>query len=256
MIRFCSLGSGSSGNALVVEIGETRLLVDCGFSVQELERRLARIDLSPNDLTAVLVTHEHTDHIGAAAPLSRRYGLTVYTSPGTQLAARDDRFASVQEVQADTPVEIEEAWVHPFTVPHDCREPTQFAISNGDHRLVLMTDAGHISPHMVEMANGAHALLLECNHDPELLQAGRYPPSLKRRIGGGYGHLPNHAATELLQRMDRSRLRHVVGMHLSSDNNRESLARDALAAGLGCLRDDIDIATQDDGFSWRTTAAI
>lgn len=256
MIRFCSLGSGSSGNALVVEIDSTRLLVDCGFSVQELERRLARVDLSPSDLAAVLITHEHADHIGAAAPLSRRYGLTVYTSPGTRLAARDDRFASIQEIQADVPVEIDDAWVLPFTVPHDCREPTQFSISDGEQRLVLMTDAGHISPHMVEMADGANALLLECNHEPELLQAGRYPASLKRRIGGGYGHLPNQAATEILQRMDRSRLRHVIGMHLSTDNNREPLARKALAEGLGCQIEETQVATQDEGFSWRTTAPI
>ncbi|WP_018872767.1 MBL fold metallo-hydrolase [Thioalkalivibrio sp. ALJ16] len=255
MIRFCSLGSGSSGNALVVEIGQTRLLVDCGFSVQELERRLARVQLSPEHLSAVLVTHEHADHIGAAGPLSRRYGLTVYTSPGTRIAARDNRFAHVQEIQADSPFEIDDAWVHPYTVPHDSREPTQFAISDGAHRLVLMTDAGHISRHMVEIADQAHALLLECNHDPAMLQAGRYPPSLKRRIAGGYGHLPNHAATELLQRMDRTRLRHVIGMHLSTDNNQEALARAALACGLGCATHETEIATQDEGFGWRTTAA-
>ncbi|MFO7954128.1 MAG: MBL fold metallo-hydrolase [Thioalkalivibrio sp.] len=253
MIRFCSLGSGSSGNALIVEIGSTRLLVDCGFSVQELERRMARVKLSPADLTAVLVTHEHADHIGASAPLSRRYGLTVFTSAGTRLAARDNGFARIQEIQADAPLEIDDAWIHPFTVPHDSREPIQFAFSDGDHRLVLMTDAGHISPHMVDIASGAHALLLECNHDPEMLAAGRYPPSLKRRIGGGYGHLPNHAATELLNRIDQTRLRHVVGMHLSTDNNHTDLARDALAIGLGCAPCDTAIATQDKGFDWRTT---
>ncbi|WP_018937259.1 MULTISPECIES: MBL fold metallo-hydrolase [unclassified Thioalkalivibrio] len=254
MIRFCSLGSGSSGNALVVEIGATRLLVDCGFSMQELERRLSRVDLTPQDLTAVLVTHEHADHIGATAPLSRRYGLTVFTSPGTRLAARDTGFAHIQEIQADAPLEIDDAWVQPYTVPHDSREPIQFAFSDGDHRLVLMTDAGHISPHMVDVANAAEALLLECNHDPAMLAAGRYPASLKRRIAGGYGHLPNHAATDLLHRIDRSRLRHVIGMHLSSDNNHETLARQALAEGLGSSPSDPEIATQDYGFTWRTTA--
>ncbi|WP_019624954.1 MBL fold metallo-hydrolase [Thioalkalivibrio sp. ALJT] len=255
MIRFCSLGSGSSGNALVVEIGQTRLLVDCGFSMQELERRLARIQLSPEQFDAVLVTHEHADHIGSTGPLSRRYGLTVYTSPGTRIAARDNRFAHIQELQADQPFAIDDAWVHPFTVPHDSREPTQFTITDGAHRLVLMTDAGHISRHMVDIADRADALLLECNHDPAMLQAGPYPPSLKRRINGGYGHLPNHAATDLLQRMDQSRLRHVVGMHLSSDNNREELAREALAQGLGCALHETEIATQDEGFAWRSTAA-
>lgn len=251
MIRFCSLGSGSSGNALVVEVGSTRLLVDCGFSVQELERRLARVGLEPHALSAVLITHEHSDHLGAAAPLSRRYGITVYTSPGTRLAARDHDFAHVQEVQADALLEIDDVHVHPFTVPHDSREPTQFAFSDGSRRLVLMTDAGHVSNHMVEIASGADALLLECNHDSGLLAGGRYPASLKRRISGGYGHLPNHAATELLHRIDRTRLQHVIGMHLSADNNRATLARQALADGLGCQPDETETATQESGFSWR-----
>lgn len=252
MIRFCSLGSGSSGNALVVEVGSTRLLVDCGFSVQEVERRLARVGLEPDALSAVLITHEHSDHLGAAAPLSRRYGTTVYTSPGTRLAARDPDFAHVQEVRADARLEIDDVEVHPFTVPHDSREPTQFVFSDGSRRLVLMTDAGHVSDHMIDIASGADALLLECNHDSGLLAGGRYPASLKRRIGGGYGHLPNHAATELLQRIDRTRLQHVVGMHLSADNNRATLARQALADGLGCQPDETETATQDSGFTWRT----
>lgn len=254
MIRFCSLGSGSSGNALLVEIAGTRLLVDCGFSIQELERRMARHGLAPTDLTAVLITHEHGDHIGAAAPLSRRYGLPVYASTGTVLAARDARFAEFRPLQADTPLAIEAIEVTPFTVPHDAREPTQFAFSDGARRLVLMTDAGHISPHMVEMASGAEGLLLECNHDPELLQAGRYPQALKRRVGGGYGHLPNQAATDLLRRIDHSRLQHLIGMHLSTDNNRHELALQALAAGVNCAPNDTAVATQDDGFEWRSIA--
>ena len=252
MIRFCALGSGSSGNALIVEVGRTRLLVDCGFSAQETERRLARCGLAPSDLTAVLVTHEHGDHIAGAGPLSRRYGLPVYATTGTVLAARDTRFAEHRPIQADSPVAIDAVEVTPFTVPHDAREPTQFVFSDGDARLVLMTDAGHISPHMVEVADRAEALLLECNHDPELLQTGRYPQALKRRVGGGYGHLPNHAATALLQRMDESRLQHLIGMHLSTDNNREDLARQALADGVNCTPEETAVATQQNGFDWRS----
>lgn len=251
MIRFCSLGSGSGGNALVVEIGSTRLLVDCGFSVQEVERRLARQGLAPSDLDAVFVTHEHGDHLGSAPALSRRYGLRGYTSAGTRLAARDNRFAHLEEIQPDVPVEVGDAQVLPYTVPHDAREPTQFVFTDGGSRLVLMTDAGHISPHMIEIASGAQGLLLECNHCPDLLAAGRYPPKLKRRIGDGYGHLPNHDATRLLQWADTSKLEHLIGMHLSSDNNRPELAEQALCDGVGAGRDDVAIATQDLGFDWR-----
>ncbi len=251
MIRFCSLGSGSGGNALVVEIGSTRLLVDCGFSVQEIERRLARQGLAATDLDGVFVTHEHGDHLGSAPALSRRYGLRVYASVGTRLAARDSAFAHLEEIQPDLPVELDDALVIPYTVPHDAREPTQFAFSDGASRLVLMTDAGHISPHMIETASGAHGLLLECNHCPEMLASGRYPPKLKRRIADGYGHLPNRDATRLLQRADTSQLEHLIGMHLSSDNNRPELAEQALCEGVGASRDEIAIASQDHGFDWR-----
>ncbi|WP_038029757.1 MULTISPECIES: MBL fold metallo-hydrolase [unclassified Thioalkalivibrio] len=251
MIRFCSLGSGSGGNALVVEIGTTRLLVDCGFSVQELERRLAQQGLTASDLDGVFVTHEHGDHLGSAPALSRRYGLHVYASAGTRLAARDNGFAHFEEIQPDVPIEVDDAQVIPYTVPHDAREPTQFVFSDGASRLVLMTDAGHITPHMIEIASAAQGLLLECNHCPELLASGRYPPRLKRRIGDGYGHLPNHAATQLLQRADTSQLEHLIGMHLSSDNNRPELAEQALCEGVGATRDEIAIASQDTGFDWR-----
>ncbi len=252
MIRFCSLGSGSGGNALVVEIGSTRLLVDCGFSVQEIERRLARQGLAASDLDGVFVTHEHGDHLGSAPALSRRYGLRVYASAGTRLAARDSGFAHFEPIQPDLPVEVDDALVIPYTVPHDAREPTQFVFSDGASRLVLMTDAGHISPHMIEIASGAQALLLECNHCPELLASGRYPPKLKRRIGDGYGHLPNRDATRLLQRADTSRLAHLIGMHLSTDNNRPELAERALCDGVGAGRDEIEIASQETGFDWRS----
>lgn len=251
MIRFCSLGSGSAGNALVVESGTTRLLVDCGFSVQETERRLARAGLAPADLDALLITHEHGDHIGAAAPFSRRHCLPVHTTHGTRVSARDDTFSQFHEIHADVPIAIGDLEVTPFTVPHDAREPTQFAIGDGAVRLVLMTDAGHVTSHMIHQADRAAALLLECNHDPDLLRAGRYPPALKRRVGGGYGHLPNHQATTLLQNTDCGRLQHLIGMHLSTDNNRPDLALEALAEGVGCTATEPEVASQDHGFDWR-----
>ncbi|MGM0554097.1 MAG: MBL fold metallo-hydrolase [Pseudomonadota bacterium] len=251
MIRFCSLGSGSGGNALLVESGRTRVLVDCGFSMQETERRLARAGVLPADLDALLITHEHADHIGAAGPFSRRYRLPVHLSHGTRTNARDPNFAALVELQPDQPITIGDLEITPFTVPHDAREPTQFVFGDGATRLVLMTDAGHVTPHMIRQADAANALLLECNHDPQMLRTGRYPEPLKQRVGGGYGHLPNHQATTLLQQADCSRLSHLIGMHLSSDNNHPDLARAALAAGVGATANDPEIATQDHGFGWR-----
>ena len=251
MIRFASLGSGSSGNALVVQSGRTRVLVDCGFTIQETLSRLARLGLTPADLDALLITHEHGDHIGSSAALARRYRLPVYMTTGTRLAARDCLYPSLREFRGEEPVFIGDLEVHPFTVPHDAREPSQFVFHDGAVRLALLTDAGHVSAHMIACVDGVDGILLECNHDPALLAAGPYPQALKRRVAGPYGHLSNDAATQLLHAIDRTRLQHVVGMHLSERNNTPELARQALAAGLGCASEEVPLATQTEGFGWR-----
>lgn len=251
MIRFASLGSGSGGNALLVQVGRTSVLIDCGFSVQETTLRLARLGVAPTDLDAILITHEHADHIGSSAALARRHHVPVHMTPGTRLAARDGIYPRLVEFQAGQLVAIGDLQVEPFTVPHDAREPTQFVFTDGAARLALLTDAGHVTAHMVACVDAADGLLLECNHDPALLAAGPYPPSLKRRVGGPYGHLPNEDAARLLRMMDRRRLQHVVGMHLSERNNRPDLARRALANGLGCTPEETAVATQAEGFNWR-----
>jgi phosphoribosyl 1,2-cyclic phosphodiesterase len=251
MIRFASLGSGSGGNALLVQVGRTSVLIDCGFSVQETTLRLARLGVAPTDLDAILITHEHADHIGSSAALARRNRVAVYMTPGTRLAARDGAYPQLVEFQAGHLVAIGDLQVEPFTVPHDAREPTQFVFTDGAVRLALLTDAGHVTTHMIACVDAADGLLLECNHDPAMLAAGPYPPSLKKRVGGPYGHLPNDDAERLLRSIDRRRLQHVVGMHLSERNNRPDLARRALANGLGCTSEETVVATQADGFSWR-----
>jgi phosphoribosyl 1,2-cyclic phosphodiesterase len=251
MIRFASLGSGSAGNALVIQIGTTRILVDCGFSAQETARRLARLGLHPDDLAAVVITHEHADHIGSSAALARRHRIPVHMTPGTRLGARDQAYPLLHEFHAGTSFAIGDVEIHPYTVPHDAREPVQFVFTDGALRLALLTDAGHVSPHMVTCIDGVDGLLVECNHDPAMLAAGPYPPALKRRVGGPYGHLPNREAERLLQNMQRDRLQHVIGMHLSERNNRPELARGALANGLGCTAEETSVAGQVDGFFWR-----
>ena len=251
MIRFASLGSGSSGNALLVESGKTRVLIDCGFSVHETRVRLARLDRTPDQIDAILITHEHSDHIGSSAALARRHRVPVYMTPGTRIGARDAAYPSLREFHAGERFAIGALELQPFTVPHDAREPAQFIFSDGAARLALLTDAGHVTAHMIAQIDGVDALLLECNHDPTLLAQGPYPEALKRRVGGPYGHLPNHAAQHLLSSIDHQRLQHVVGMHLSERNNRPDLARAALAAALGCRPEETAVADQQRGFDWR-----
>ena len=255
MIRFCSLGSGSSGNATVVEatsgITTTRLLVDAGMSMREIELRLARAGLSGSDLDAVFVTHEHGDHVGCALALAERYGLAVWMSRGTWRAIgpapTPTRFHIARDGESIAVGDLE---LHPFTVAHDAAEPLQLRCSDGGSCLGILTDLGSITAHMVESVTGCDALVLECNHDEALLAASRYPASLKARIGGRFGHLSNATAVELLGRVAGARLRHLVAAHLSRENNSPQLVRSALAARWGSGPDDIVVADPERGFDW------
>jgi phosphoribosyl 1,2-cyclic phosphodiesterase len=251
-MRFASLGSGSKGNALLVESGCTRVLVDCGFSPRETAMRLERLGVEPESVDAVLVTHEHGDHAGGVARCAARFGWTVHASHGTAMAARlDDVGARCFDSHAA--FVIGDLEVHPYPVPHDAREPTQFVFSDGANRLGVLTDAGAVTPHIVAMLKDCAALVLECNHDADMLAHGRYPPPLKKRIAGGYGHLENGLAAGLLRVLGGGRLRHIVAAHLSEENNTPELARAALAEALGCTADWIGVATQMEGFAWRET---
>jgi phosphoribosyl 1,2-cyclic phosphodiesterase len=257
-VRFASLGSGSEGNALLVEAHgggaggtTTRVLLDCGFSAREVERRLQRLGVGVEALDAILITHEHTDHIGSALTLARKASIPLYMSWGTARAVgADEAGVALHVLWGDEAVAIGDLSVLPYTVPHDAREPLQYVFSDGAARLGVLTDVGASTPHISTVLSGCDALVLECNHDRQMLAASRYPPSLKARIGGSHGHLNNDAAADILASLDRSRLRHLVAAHLSQQNNTPALAQAALAAVLGAAAADVRVASQDDGFDW------
>lgn len=253
MIRFASLGSGSKGNALLVESGSTRVLLDCGFGPREVVTRLARLGVAAESIDAVLVTHEHADHVGGAARCAVRYGWTVHASHGTAAAATQLDDVTVRRFDSHTSFAIGDLEIHPYPVPHDAREPTQFVFSDGAQKLGVLTDTGMVTPHIAAMLAECAALVLECNHDATMLANGRYPLPLKRRIAGDFGHLDNAAAAGLLRGIGGRHLRHVIAAHLSEENNTPELARDALAQALGCTADWIGVATQTEGFAWRET---
>ena len=257
MIRFACLGSGSRGNGLVVEVGDgrhtTRVLVDCGFNCRETVARLARLGLRPADLCGLLVTHEHSDHLGGVFRFAARYGIRVFLTHGTLscVEAAIQQLAAVEVIDSHLPFKIDGLGARPFPVPHDAREPVQFVFSDGARRLGLLTDTGHATTHVERMLSGVDALILECNHDLRMLESGRYPIWLRRRIASPYGHLDNEAAARLLAVLDRSKLQHLVAAHLSHQNNTAELARSALARAAGCEAEWIGIADQDAGFAWR-----
>lgn len=254
-MRFCSLGSGSGGNATVVEAGRgptaRRLLIDAGYSLRELESRLARAGLQPSDLHAIFVTHEHGDHIGCAPLLAQRYGLPLWMSRGTWRAIGSPELPSLLRYARDEQrIDLGELQVTPFTVAHDAEEPLQLRCSDGARTLGVVTDVGSITPHLIDHVHGLDALLLECNHDRDLLAASRYPMSLKTRIGGRLGHLSNDTAAQILAACVHTGLRHVVAAHLSQHNNTPALARAALAPIWGASDADIVVADQQLGCAW------
>lgn len=255
MLRFCSLGSGSSGNATLVEArsGSTasRVLVDCGFSLRELTTRLARAGLTPGQLDAVFITHEHGDHVGCALTLARRHGVDLWMSRGTWRAIGEPELPGRIHFASDgQAIAVGDLLLSPYAVPHDAAEPLQVCLSDGASRLGVLTDAGCVTPHLLVQLAGCEALLLECNHDTALLAVSRYPDSLKRRIAGRYGHLSNDTAAQILAACLHAGLRHVVAAHLSRENNRPELALAALATACGASTSELQAAGPLWGFDW------
>ena len=251
-MRFAYLGSGSDGNGLVVEAGGSRLLLDCGFTLGETVKRLARLGLEPGHLDAIVVTHEHDDHIGGVARFARKHALPVWRTYGT-LRGLEEQFeaVTVQLIEGYQAFAVGEIEVVPYPVPHDAGEPAQFVFSDGARRLGVLTDAGCSTRHIETVLSGCDALALECNHDLDLLRNSSYPQSLKQRIAGRFGHLDNGSAARLLAELDRSRLQHLVAVHLSQQNNNPDLARTALAGVTGCDASWIAVADQSEGLDWR-----
>lgn len=257
MLRICCLGSGSSGNALVVEARDglfhSRVLVDNGFTVRQLARRLERAGLSLRDIDAIVVTHEHSDHACGVASFACKARIPVYCSHGTAIsAALEHHGIRLRLISTGVRIEIGPLAIDPFAVPHDAFEPLQFVFTDGDRRAGLLTDAGECSEIIVRALSRVHALLLECNHDEEMLHSGPYPYFLKTRIGSAFGHLSNDQAARLLRKLDRRHLSWIAAAHLSRSNNTPALARRALCDVLGCDANDIAVADQDEGLGWHT----
>jgi phosphoribosyl 1,2-cyclic phosphodiesterase len=253
VLRFKSLGSGSTGNATLVEatgLRPRRLLVDCGLGIRQLSVRLAEAGLAEGDIDAIFITHEHSDHIGCARQFARRHRVPVWMSRGTQEGIGLPDFDGLLNTARDgEAIDLGELQLMPFTVPHDAREPLQLTCTDGASKLGVLTDLGHATAHLLAHLAHCDALLLECNHDSELLAQSVYPPFLKRRVGGMYGHLSNAAAGEIARSVAHGGLRQLVAAHLSQQNNRPELARQAMLEALGSATE-IMVADAGAGTHW------
>ena len=250
--RIASLGSGSKGNATLIASRDALIMVDCGFGIREAARRLARLGITPDALDAIVLTHEHGDHIRGVRSLARQYDIPVYGTAGTWLGGRLKEIDRYHFVIPERPFSIADIDIDPITVPHDAREPVQYVMSTNSHRIALLTDLGHVSAHVRKRFAGCDALFLECNHDLRMLAEGPYPPTLKRRVGGQWGHLANAQARRLLEHWGTDRLQCIVASHLSDKNNRPELAHTALCPLLDGAEERLHISTQCHGVPWQT----
>ncbi len=258
-MRFASIGSGSAGNGLLVQQAETCVMIDCGFSIKETEARLLRLGLEASQIDAILVTHEHQDHAAGVAKLSAKYQIPVVMTYGTMKAIDtpaqkplagllEDGLLNIMD--SHSAFEIADLNIQPFPVPHDAREPVQFTLSNGAAKLGVLTDTGSITPHIQTCLSDCHGLVLECNHDLNMLQGGPYPNSLKNRVGGRWGHLDNQTSAQLLAAIYHTDLQFIVAAHISAQNNTPQLAQQALSMAINAQAEDILVADQMTGLAW------
>lgn len=235
-MRIAVLGSGSGGNCTLVETGRTRLLIDAGFGIRSLARRCAEAGLPLGRVDGILLTHGHSDHVAAVPSLAERFDTTVYLNEGTlgetPLLAGLDR---CEVFQTGVPFRVGEVTVEPFSIPHDAADPVGFRLEAGGIRGLLATDLGRIPPGLAETARNCDWLVLEANHDEELLKIGPYPWQLKRRVLGSKGHLSNRALAEFLSGPFDGSASHLFLAHLSRQNNLPELALEAARDGL-CKR--------------------
>ena len=253
-MRIASLGSGSKGNATLVDTGETLLLIDCGLPRRDVGARLQSRGVSGQDIDAILVTHEHGDHCRGVVPLAKAHDLPVFLTAGTATSAKLEGLASGVVIRPGDQFAVGDVNIAAEPVPHDAREPVQFCLTHNDLKLGVLTDLGSITPHVVQAFSGCDALVLEFNHDPQMLADGPYPHALKKRVGGDFGHLTNAQARQFLDHADTTRLKMLFVAHISQQNNAPELAEAALSGWSGLASCQVIHATQETGFDWHQIA--
>jgi phosphoribosyl 1,2-cyclic phosphodiesterase len=250
-VRFASLGSGSKGNATVIDSGKSRILIDCGFNRKHTKLRLQELSLELTDLDAILVSHEHSDHAKGVVLVCEFINKPFYATFGTARSAGWLEHPLWRCIDSHEKFQINDLKIHTVVVPHDSQEPVQFVVENEQFRVGVLSDLGSLTPHIISAYQNCHGLLLEANHDLQLLQQGPYPPALKRRVAGDYGHLNNQQAADLLSRLLWPGVQHVLASHISDKNNQLELVQKEFAQVLNCPWQKVDAAIQGQSTGWR-----
>lgn len=247
-LMFLSIVSGSSGNSSLISVNGTTLLIDCGMSGKKLEEALASRDISCSDIDAILVTHEHIDHTKGVGIISRRYNIPIYASEGTFASADFGKISddNIHIISADSDFEIGKIGISPFTISHDAKEPLGFSFDADEKKLTVATDSGVITEGMWRHMMGSDEIILESNHDVDLLMYGSYPMNLKRRILGEKGHLSNDTTAKVATWLLKSGTKKIMLGHLSNENNTPEIAyqttKNALTACGAIIGKDISLS--------------
>lgn len=254
-MRFTNLGSGSRGNSTLVSCDQHHILVDCGFSAREIVRRLRTRGVSPEQIDGIFITHEHGDHIKGALQFAKQFKTPIYLSRGTWDNWRDNLQArklgiQIVWIQPRDVCHVGQMTISAVPVPHDAREPLQFTVQSKGYKLGILSDLGSTPPWVVEAFNGCDALLMESNHDVEMLKNGPYPIKLQDRVAGARGHLSNDQTFEFLKALDTSRLRFLVLTHLSEKNNTPKLALAKVNKLRLLVEHKVMVACQERGTHW------
>ena len=250
-MRFCSLGSGSSGNSYLVSKNNTNILVDGGFSVTELESRMSQKEIKPSEISIILLTHEHDDHSKGVFAFAEKYNKPIYLTYGTlkmcQKRIKKSYNLTVNIISPLDTLDLIDFMIYIIPVPHDAREPVQFKFESEEKTLAIITDLGFGNKELINSIQQINALILESNHDGDLLHKSRYPKNLKDRIQSNYGHLSNEESLEILKKLNLNNLKWLGAAHLSKENNSPDLVKDAWKK---VYEDKINIIDPDFGMPW------
>lgn len=253
-LQFASLGSGSSGNATLVRVDDTLLLIDTGFSAKAITERMGALNVCPSDIDAILISHEHSDHIKGLAVLARKYSIPVWLTRGTYSSLKDKKIPKVEFIHPHGSFCIGDAKITPFPIPHDAAEPCQYIIGDGNRRVAIATDMGFVTEYVYDQLTGVDALLLEANYDGQMLSNGSYPWSLRKRIDGNYGHLSNDQSAALAAALEHGGLQKLCLGHLSENNNTPDTALDSVANRLRRTDEDVHVLQRYTSSPWYAVA--
>ncbi len=249
-MQICSLGSGSRGNATLIRLADQLLLVDCGFGLKDTIARLKSVGCEVENLSAVLVTHEHGDHVSGVEALAAKFDIPVYMTDGTARSWKSRGRVTAIPIRAGEEITLGDVKILPVAVPHDAREPVQFVFRSGSIKFGVLTDLGSITAHVVDAYADCTALFIEANHDSEMLEKGPYPASLRRRVAGNWGHLNNFQTAELITKINRNKkLNQLIVGHISQQNNSLELVTETLEPVCQDLNQ-VVYAAQESPLSW------